>query len=228
MQVIFYFLWDHWAHPGYFENGIPLKSALRGICSLANHSVAYEETQSNRFSDFRDFVCSLFPKAILFYFYFSGEIRKISILFYWKQDSRAHLNRCLMAMGRERGREYCWIKLWTNIYIIILNINQSHHKVWKIWALSLNIKIPSWWLLPRGLLSLGPISKIMIPTRIAPRPWCHVLSLLTISWFKFMYDILYSQSLIVGLWHQGRKSPRWISAVDEVRQAVSSRWPLVH
>ena len=40
-------------------------------------------------------------------------------------------------------------------------------------------------------------------SRLAPRPWCHVLSLLTISWFKFMYDILYSQSLIVGLWHQG-------------------------
>ena len=42
-------------------------------------------------------------------------------------------------------------------------------------------------------LSLSP--------RLAPRPWCHVLSLLTISWFKFMYDILYSRSLIVGLWH---------------------------
>ena len=33
---------------------------------LANYSVAYEETQSNRVSDFRDFVCSLFPKAIFF------------------------------------------------------------------------------------------------------------------------------------------------------------------
>ena len=32
--------------------------------------VAYKVTRSNRFSDFRDFVCSLFPKAILFYFYF--------------------------------------------------------------------------------------------------------------------------------------------------------------
>ena len=30
---------------------------------------AYEETQSNRVSDFRDFVCSLLPKAILFDFY---------------------------------------------------------------------------------------------------------------------------------------------------------------
>ena len=40
-----------------------------GVCSLANYSDAYEETQSNRVSDLRDFVCSLFPKAILFYFY---------------------------------------------------------------------------------------------------------------------------------------------------------------
>ena len=28
VQVIFYFLWDHWAHPSYFENRIPLKQAL--------------------------------------------------------------------------------------------------------------------------------------------------------------------------------------------------------
>ena len=58
VQVIFYFLWDHWAHPGYLDNRIPflsLKTALGGICSLANYSVAYEETQSNRVSDFRDF-----------------------------------------------------------------------------------------------------------------------------------------------------------------------------
>ena len=42
-----------------------------GVCSLANYSVAYVETQSNRVFDFRNFVCSLFPKAILFYFYIS-------------------------------------------------------------------------------------------------------------------------------------------------------------
>ena len=53
----------------YFENRIPLKPALGSVCSLANYSDAYEETQSNRVSVFRDFVCSLFPKAILFYFY---------------------------------------------------------------------------------------------------------------------------------------------------------------
>ena len=42
----------------------------RGCISLANYSITYEETQSNRVSDFRDFVCSLFLKAILFDFYF--------------------------------------------------------------------------------------------------------------------------------------------------------------
>ena len=41
----------------------------RAVCSLTNYSVAYEETQSNRVSDFRNFVCSLFPKATLFDFY---------------------------------------------------------------------------------------------------------------------------------------------------------------
>ena len=55
----------------YFENRIPIKPALGGICSLANYSVVYEETQLIRVTDFRDFVCSLFPEAILFGFYFT-------------------------------------------------------------------------------------------------------------------------------------------------------------
>ena len=70
VQIIFYFLWDHWANPGYFEIRIPLKPALGSVCSFANYSYAYEETLSYRVSDFRKFLCSLFPKAILFYFYF--------------------------------------------------------------------------------------------------------------------------------------------------------------
>ena len=44
-----------------------LKPALGDVWSLANYSVAYEETQSNQVSYFCDFECSLFPKAI-FYF----------------------------------------------------------------------------------------------------------------------------------------------------------------
>ena len=39
VQALFDFLWDHWAHPGYFENWIPLKPVLGGICSLVNYSV---------------------------------------------------------------------------------------------------------------------------------------------------------------------------------------------
>ena len=49
-----------------FENRIPVNPALGGVRSHANYSVAYEETLSNRVSDFRDFVCSLFPKALFF------------------------------------------------------------------------------------------------------------------------------------------------------------------
>ena len=71
MQVIFYYFWDYLAHLGYFETRIPLKPALGGVCSLANYSVAHEETKSNRLSNFCDFVCSLFPKVIFFYFYFT-------------------------------------------------------------------------------------------------------------------------------------------------------------
>ena len=26
------YFWDHWVHPGYFENRIPLKLALSGVC----------------------------------------------------------------------------------------------------------------------------------------------------------------------------------------------------
>ena len=33
--------------------------------------LAYEKTQSNQVSEFRNFVCSLFPKAVLFDFYFT-------------------------------------------------------------------------------------------------------------------------------------------------------------
>ena len=51
-----------------FENRIPLKLALGCVCSFANYSVAYEETQSNRVSDFRNFVCSKGnPFRLLFY-----------------------------------------------------------------------------------------------------------------------------------------------------------------
>ena len=34
---IFHFLWDHWAHSGYFKTRILLKPVLRGVCSLASY-----------------------------------------------------------------------------------------------------------------------------------------------------------------------------------------------
>ena len=58
VQVILYFLWDNWVHPGYFENRIPLKSSLGGVCSLANYSVAYLIKPSLRFSWFCVFFVS--------------------------------------------------------------------------------------------------------------------------------------------------------------------------
>ena len=97
VQIIFYFLWDHGSILVIFKNRIPLKPALGAVCSLSNYSVAYEETQSNRVSDFRDFVCSLFPKAILFYFYLS--IKEKTMLVPWsviKLVSSRKLQKCIV------------------------------------------------------------------------------------------------------------------------------------
>ena len=49
---------------------LKIEHRLGGAYSLANYSIAYEETLSNRVSDFRDFLCSLFPKAIIFLLFF--------------------------------------------------------------------------------------------------------------------------------------------------------------
>ena len=59
------------------KSDLPLKPTLEGaggggvgcVFSLANYSIAFEETQSNRVSDFRDILCSLFPTAMHFDFY---------------------------------------------------------------------------------------------------------------------------------------------------------------
>ena len=85
---------DHWAHPGYFENRMPLKPALGGVCNLANYSFAYEETQSNRVSDFYDIVCSLFPKAILFDFYLLFLVRTIDSNRSFSQKSKHYDKQC--------------------------------------------------------------------------------------------------------------------------------------
>ena len=64
VQVIFYFL----IHSGYFENRIPLKPALETYAA-SQTTLLHIKRLSNRVSDFCYFVCSLFPKATLFYFY---------------------------------------------------------------------------------------------------------------------------------------------------------------
>ena len=39
------FHWDHWAHYGFFENGVLLMYMLEGVSSVANFIIAYEESQ---------------------------------------------------------------------------------------------------------------------------------------------------------------------------------------
>ena len=45
VQIIFHFLWDHWAHYGIFENGVLLMYTLEGVIRVANFITAYEESQ---------------------------------------------------------------------------------------------------------------------------------------------------------------------------------------
>ena len=45
VQIIFHFLWDHWAHCGIFENGVLLMYTLEGVSSVINFITAYEESQ---------------------------------------------------------------------------------------------------------------------------------------------------------------------------------------
>ena len=44
VQVIFYFLWDHWTYPDYFENRLLLKPALVGSGGAGGG--AYEASQN--------------------------------------------------------------------------------------------------------------------------------------------------------------------------------------
>ena len=45
VQIIFHFLWDHWAHCVVFENGVLLMYTLEGVSSVVNFITAYEECQ---------------------------------------------------------------------------------------------------------------------------------------------------------------------------------------
>ena len=58
MQIIFRFLCDSWSHCGILENGFLLLYTLEGVCSVANFSTAYKESQENQDSNF--LICSVF------------------------------------------------------------------------------------------------------------------------------------------------------------------------
>ena len=45
VQIIFHFLWDHWAHCGISEIRVLLMYKLKGVSSAANSRTAYEESQ---------------------------------------------------------------------------------------------------------------------------------------------------------------------------------------
>ena len=45
VQIIFHFLWDHWAHCCIIENGVLLMYTLEGVSSVANFITAHEESQ---------------------------------------------------------------------------------------------------------------------------------------------------------------------------------------
>ena len=45
VQIIFHFLWDHWAYYGIFENGVLLRYTLEGVSRVENFMTAYEESQ---------------------------------------------------------------------------------------------------------------------------------------------------------------------------------------
>ena len=45
MQIIFHFLWDHWARCGIFENEVLLMYTLEGVSNVANFITAYEESE---------------------------------------------------------------------------------------------------------------------------------------------------------------------------------------
>ena len=65
-------------HLGYFENRIPIKPAL-GAYAASQTTVLHMKRLNQTESEFRDFVCSLFPKANIFYF--SSEVVRFDQLY---------------------------------------------------------------------------------------------------------------------------------------------------
>ena len=52
VQIIFHFLWDHWAHCGIFENEILFMYTLESVSSVANFITAYEKSHKTETSIF--------------------------------------------------------------------------------------------------------------------------------------------------------------------------------
>ena len=59
MQIIFHFLWDHWAHYGTFEDRVLLMYTLEGVSSVANFITAYKESPIKPRLPFSDLRCVL-------------------------------------------------------------------------------------------------------------------------------------------------------------------------
>ena len=78
MQIIFHFLWEHWADWGIFENWVLLMYTLKGVSSVANLITAYEESRENR--DFH-LIRSVFfvSKGNLFDVYFRRKAKRTGL-----------------------------------------------------------------------------------------------------------------------------------------------------
>ena len=72
VQIIFHFLWDHWAHCGFFENGVLLIYTLEDISSVANSLLLITSLNKIETPIFLSVVYSLFPKAIFLTFSITG------------------------------------------------------------------------------------------------------------------------------------------------------------
>ena len=48
VQIIFHFLWDHWAECGIFENGVQLMYTLEGVSNVENFITAYEAYEESK------------------------------------------------------------------------------------------------------------------------------------------------------------------------------------
>ena len=156
---------------------------LGGVCSLANYSVAYEETQSNRVSDFRDFVCSLFPKVILFDFLLT--YKPVSIL------------PSLMLTHISRNSIFCLFHLSS----IFMSLWISFASLWNLFSVS------------SPFVHRANQSSMNLPLLASLEPWNFVLELGRLSYwgltitpffggkcelFEVVFPIIYKSMVCLG------------------------------